>query len=179
MNRIFIATSMDGYIADKNGNIHWLLSIANPDNDDMGYNEFMAIVDGIVMGRVTYETVLGFGIEWPYTKPVFVLSNTLKEIPEQLKEKVEIINGTVNKIIDNLTERGYNSLYIDGGKTIQYFLEADKIDEMIITIIPLLLGGGIPLFAVMSQSLQFECTHTKMFLDSIVQNRFVRKRIVE
>lgn len=177
MNRVFIATSMDGYIADKNGAIDWLLSINNPDNDDMGYKEFMATIDGIVMGRVTYETVLNFDMAWPYPKPVFVLSNTLKEIPEELKGKVEIISGTVDDIITQLSKRGYNNLYIDGGKTIQFFLEADKIDDMIITTIPLLLGGGIPLFSVMHQSLQFKCIQSKLFLDSIVQNHFIRKRV--
>jgi dihydrofolate reductase len=83
-NLVFIAKSLDGYIADKDGGIDWLHSIPNPDQIDMGYNKFIDRIDAIVMGRKTYETVCGFDIPWPYTKPVFVVSNTLKEVPEKL-----------------------------------------------------------------------------------------------
>ena len=76
-NSVFIATSLDGYIADKNGKIDCLNSIPNPDNNDMGYVEFNKGIDALVMGRTTFETVLGFDVDWPYSKPVFVLSNKL------------------------------------------------------------------------------------------------------
>ena len=90
-NSVFIATSLDGYIADKNGGIDWLHSIPNPENDDMGYVEFNNEIDALVMGRTTFETVLGFDVEWPYDKPVFVLSNKLKEIPESHKGKAFLV----------------------------------------------------------------------------------------
>ncbi len=73
-NRLFIATSIDGYIADKDGGLDWLNSIPNPDNIDMGYGEFTSQIDALVMGRITFETVCGFDIDWPYQKPVFVLT---------------------------------------------------------------------------------------------------------
>ena len=71
-NRIFIATSLDGYIADSNGGIDWLHEIPNPEQLDMGFADFMAETDALVMGRKTFETVCGFDVEWPYSKPVFV-----------------------------------------------------------------------------------------------------------
>jgi len=77
-NSVFIATSLDGYIADRNGKIDWLNTIPNPDNNDMGYTEFTKGIDALLMGRKTFETVLGFDGDWPYNKPVFVLSNKLK-----------------------------------------------------------------------------------------------------
>ena len=94
-NSVFIATSLDGYIADKNDGIDWLNSVPNPDNDDMGYLEFSNRIDALVMGRKTFETVLGFDVDWPYDKPVFVLSNKLKEIPESHKDKAYLVRGTL------------------------------------------------------------------------------------
>ncbi|MEP5339664.1 MAG: dihydrofolate reductase family protein [Algibacter sp.] len=174
-NKVFIATSLDGYIADKNGGIDWLHSIANPDNIDMGYSEFISQIDALVMGRKTFETVCGFDIDWPYQKPVFVLSNSLTRVPDKYKDKVVLIKGTLTGILDQIHEKGYYSLYIDGGKTIQSFLKEDLIDEMTITIIPYLLGRGIPLFAELPNRLDFECVNSKVYLDKIVQNYFARK----
>ena len=88
-NTVYIATSLDGYIADRDGKLDWLESIPNPDGNDFGYSDFMENIDALVMGRNTYEVVLGFDIPWPYTKPVFVLSNFLESIPDELQEKVQ------------------------------------------------------------------------------------------
>lgn len=175
-NKVFIATSIDGYIADIHGNIEWLDSIPNPDGIDMGYYSFFDGIDAILMGRSSFEKVLSFGIEWPYTKPVFVLSKTLRSLPTELHSKVEILEGEIDHILEKVHQLGYHNLYIDGGKTIQNFLKVDKIDEMIITIIPQLLGGGISLFGEMDNSLSFECVETKHFLGKIAQNHYIRKR---
>lgn len=176
MNKVFIATSIDGFIADKKGNIDWLQSVPNPDNNDMGYGEFMSKVDAIIMGRNTFEIVCSFGIDWPYDKPVYVLSNSLKSVPDQLNEKVVLVNGALTDILDNIRAEGHEHLYIDGGKTIQSFLTEDLIDEMIITIIPRLLGEGIPLFTNNKHTLGFKGVSTKIYLNQIIQNRFVRSR---
>lgn len=173
-NKVFIATSIDGFIADKKGNIDWLHEIPNPDNIDMGYHEFTSTVDAIVMGRTTYETVLGFGIDWPYQKPVFVLSNTLSDVPENLKEKVFLVKGTLKEILEQIHKKGCYALYIDGGKVIQSFLKEDLIDEMIITKIPVLLGEGISLFSSLPNRLHFECVKTTIYLNKVVQNHFKR-----
>ena len=175
-NKVFIATSLDGYIADKNGGIDWLHSIPNPDHIDMGYGEFMSQIDALVLGRTTFETVCGFDMEWPYKVPVFVLSNRLTEIPEGYEDKAELVKGSLKEILHKVHDKGHHSLYVDGGRTIQSFLKEDLIDEMTITIIPYLLGGGIPLFSKLSDSLEFECIDSKIYLDQVVQNRFVRRR---
>jgi dihydrofolate reductase len=175
-NSVFIATSLDGYIADKNGGIDWLHSIPNPDNNDMGYVEFTNGIDALVMGRTTFETVIGFDVPWPYNKPVFVLSNKLKEIPESHKDKAFLVNGTLTKILEQIHGEGYVKLYIDGGTTIRSFLKEDLIDEMVITTIPILLGGGSSLFGDLPNELKFELNGTKTFLNQISQRHYKRKR---
>lgn len=175
-NKVFIATSLDGKIADKNGKIDWLHSLPNPNQDDMGYSQFFEQIDALVMGRTTFETVCGFDIDWPYNKPVFVLSNRLTKLPEEYTGKAEIVNGALQDVLAKIHKKGHHNLYIDGGKTIQNFLKEDLIDEMIITIIPYLLGGGASLFATLQEPLTFKCVQSKMYLDKVVQNHFVRER---
>lgn len=175
-NRVFIATSLDGFIEDSTGKLDFLDTFPEINQIDSGYGAFMAEVDALVMGRTTFETVCGFDMDWPYQKPVFVLSHTLTELPEKAKGKAELVSGNLAEILETIHGKGYSKLYIDGGKTIQSFLKEDLIDEMIITVIPVLLGSGIPLFGPFQNPLIFECKETKLFLDKIVQNRFVRQK---
>jgi len=175
-NSVFIATSLDGYIADKNGGIEWLDSIPIPENEDMGYVEFTKDIDALVMGRTTFETVLGFDVDWPYKKPVFVLSHSLKEIPESHKDKAQLIQGALAEILEQIHKKGYHQLYIDGGITIQSFLKEDLIDEMIITIFPVLLGGGAPLFSKLPKALEFDLVESKVYFNKLIQQHFRRHR---
>lgn len=96
-NYVYIATNLDGYIATTDGGIDWLSAVPNPDNDDYGYAEFISGI-AIVMDRKTFEKVLTFDA-WPYTKPVFVLSNSLKEIPEIVSNKVELLSGEPSALV--------------------------------------------------------------------------------
>ena len=175
-NSVFIATSLDGFIADKDGGLEWLDTIPEINTIDTGYNAFTSQIDALVMGRVTFDTNCGFDIKWPYNKPVFVLSNSLKEIPTKYQGKAYLVKGTLEEVLEQIHQKGYYQLYIDGGKTIQGFLREDLIDEMIITTIPVLLGGGFPLFSDLSKRLKFECVETKLFLDKIVQSHFKRTK---
>lgn len=113
-NIVFIAKSIDGYIADKNGGLDWLHSISNPEGNDMGYAQFIDDIDAVVMGRATFDTVCSFNISWPYKVPVFVLSQTLKTIKEEYKDKIELMHGSYINIIKKINQKGYNKLYIDG-----------------------------------------------------------------
>lgn len=174
-NLVYIATSIDGYIAREDGSIDWLMDIPNPSDSDYGYSDFIKRVDGIIMGRKTFQKAIGFN-EWPYLKPVFVLTNTLKQIPKNLLGKVEIVTGELTAIIDKLKLRGFHDLYIDGGKTIQSFLQIDMIDELIITRIPLVLGSGIPLFSKNRKELKFEHVKTDVYNNILVKNHYVRSR---
>lgn len=175
-NHIFIATSLDGYIADKEGSIDYLHSIPNPTGDDMGYSKFMANIDAIIMGRTTFQTICSFDIEWPYHVPVFVLSNTLTEIPEAYKGKAYLAKGPLNEVLQGINEQGFYTLYIDGGATVQSFLQEDLIDEMTITTIPVLLGGGTSLFSKLSNTLKYKCIETVLLLDTAPQSKFIRVR---
>ncbi|WP_260261049.1 dihydrofolate reductase family protein [Vibrio intestinalis] len=175
-NIVFIATSLDGYIADKQGGLDWLHSVPNPENLDLGFVPLMERIDSLIMGRNTFETVIGFGVDWPYTKPVFVLSNTLTEVPAELADKVTIVSGELNDVVHSLNKRGYQELYIDGGVTIQNFLQQDLIDELIITTIPVLLGGGAPLFGDLASPLNFTLSESKTLLNAVVQSHYVRQK---
>ncbi|WP_076589194.1 dihydrofolate reductase family protein [Vibrio ostreicida] len=175
-NIVFIATSLDGYIADKQGKLDWLHSVPNPDNIDTGFRALMARIDGLVMGRKTLDTVLSFDGDWPYTKPVFVLSNTMTKVPQGYEEKVFLAKGDLKDIFAELNAKGLNDLYIDGGVTIQHCLKEDLIDEMVITRFPIVLGGGAPLFGELKQPLNFKMTKNERVLENLVQTTYVREK---
>jgi len=175
-NIVYIATSIDGYIADKNGNIDWLYIVENPDKDDLGWSEFIKNIDAIVMGKNTFEKILSFNMGWHYQKPVFILSNSMKVIPEGLADKIEIISGTPQEVTELLHNKGFNNIYVDGGATVQQFLKEDLIEELIITKIPILLGGGVPLFTELDNQMVFELVETKIMINHLVQIKYKRKR---
>ena len=172
-NIIYIATSLDGFIARKDGNIDWLLEIPNPDNSDYGFSSFIDSIDGIIMGRNTFEAVVSFN-QWPYTKPVFILSNKLKKVPDAYKEKAKIVKGDIGDIIESLRKDGIERIYVDGGKTIQSFLQRDLIDELIITRVPILLGSGIPLFAEMDFETKLKLVDSEILGDNLVKSTYTR-----
>jgi dihydrofolate reductase len=122
-NIVYIATSLDGYISDKDDGLDWLDSIPNPDNIDMGYGDLMNRIDAMVMGRKTFEVVCGFDVPWPYSKPVFVLSNSLSSLPEGFEGKAELVSGSIAEVLAAIHEKGHQDLYIDGGTTIQSLLK--------------------------------------------------------
>lgn len=174
-NRVYIATSLDGFISDRNGGLAWLDSVENPEGDDMGYGNFMANTDALLMGRTTFETVCGFDVEWPYTKPVYVLSNSLTKVPAEYEGKVWLVKGKLPEVLQYIHERGHLSLYIDGGQTITNFLAQGLIDEMILTVFPVLLGGGHPLFGDLPVAQDFELVNSKVCLGKLVQSHYRRK----
>ena len=173
-NIVYIATSLDGFIARENGDLDWLMEIPNPDNNDYGFSLFMERIDGIVMGRKTLETVVSFN-DWPYTKPVFVLSDSLRKAPNGYEDKVEIVNGDLAGIVESLNEKGFETLYIDGGKTIQSFLKQDLIDELIITKVSVILGSGISLFDKMESQIKLDLINTEILSKDLVKCTYVRK----
>lgn len=175
-NKVFIARSLDGFIAGKNGEIDWLDMVPNPDGLDLGYYKFMEGIDALIMGRTSFETVCSFDIEWPYNVPVFVLSKTMNSIPEKFNGKAELVNGSIQEVLETIHKKGYGRLYIDGGVTIQSFLKEDLIDDLIITTIPIVLGGGIPLFGELPNSLEFEHVESHVLLNQLVQDHYKRKR---
>ena len=166
---VYIATSLDGFIARKNGGIDWLKG--GEDGEDYGYAEFMFTVDVIVMGRNTYEKVLTFG-GWPYQKKVIVLTSRGLLVPAGLKEKVEVLHLSPGELIGELRSRDIRQIYLDGGVTIQRFLQAGLVDEMTITTIPILIGGGLPLFGTLDKDVEVELLKSQSFNNGFVQNKY-------
>ncbi len=174
-NIVYIATSLDGYIADEHGGVEWLQMVPNPQKDDLGFSDFMSEVDAILMGRKTYETVLSMNTPWPYNKPLFVYSSTITTVPKELQDKVFIIEGAPKTVIETLNKKGYQRIYVDGGKSVQSFLQEELIDELIISTIPVLLGRGVPLFGDLPHPQEFQLISSKIVLNEIVVSRYQRK----
>lgn len=166
---VFIATSLDGFIARANGDIDWLPSGGG---EEHGYEAFIASVDALVIGRKTYETVLAFAT-WPYgQKPVFVLSTgTLAPAPPGAV--VEQMSGDPAEIVSRLSARGVRHIYVDGGITIQRFLQAGLIQRLIITRIPVLIGAGIPLFGAVLRDIVLSHVATRPYESGLVQSEYL------
>lgn len=170
----YIGTSLDGFIARSDGDIGWLTKFADKDAVD-AYTEFMAAIDVIVIGRGTFETVLDFPA-WPYEKPVFVLSKTIKEPPAQLKQKATTVSMDPADVMSLLSEKGFEAAYIDGGKVIQSFLAADLLDTLTIATVPVLIGRGIPLFGFLDTDIAFEHLRTNTYSNGLVRSYYRRSR---
>ena len=165
---VFIGTSVDGFIARANGELDFL---PEGGGEDHGYDEFMASVDALVIGRKTFETVLSFD-EWPYgEKPVFVLSTRpLASVPAGAV--VEQLSGEPAEIVRQLEERGVQHVYVDGGITIQRFLQAGLIQRLIITRVPVIIGAGIPLFGAVDHDIALRHVATREYASGLVQSEY-------
>jgi dihydrofolate reductase len=171
---VYIGSSLDGYIARKDGSFDWLVPFGDEDAVE-AYKEFIAGIDLLIIGRGTYETVLGFPA-WPYDLPVVVLSRTLETSPPGIKENVSISGLEPKQLLRKLDEEGIRSVYVDGGKVIQSFLAEDLIDELIIAHVPVLIGDGIPLFGRIDRDLKFEHKRTASFPNGLVRSYYKRIR---
>jgi len=171
---VFIATSLDGYIARPDGDLHWL-DAANetvPSGEDCGYRAFMDTVDTLVMGRNTYEKVLSFGA-WPYGEtPVIVLSSKPLHLPEDVPETVTHSSEAPQALCARLSAAGVDHVYVDGGNTIQRFLDAGLVDELTVTVIPVLLGAGIPLFGQVRKDVKLDCLRVTQYEFGFVQLQY-------
>lgn len=164
---VFVGASVDGFIARLNGDLDWLPEESEPH----GYDELMASVDAMVMGRHTYETVLSFGV-WPYgEKPVFVLStNPLQPAPDGAV--VERMSGDPADLVVKLSSRGLGHIYVDGGITVQGFLRAGLIQRLIVTRIPVLIGSGIALFGATLHDIRLRHVATRTYPSGLVQTEY-------
>jgi dihydrofolate reductase len=170
---VYIATSLDGFIARPDGDIEWLTRPTEPPSDsDYGYQAFIDSVDVIVIGRNTFETMLTFD-SWPYTtKKVVVLSRSLTQLPAHLPDSVLLRSVTPTELLAELAAAGAQHAYIDGGQIIQAFLNAGLINELILTRIPILIGTGIPLFGQVDRDIHLSHIATQAFINGFVQSRY-------
>ena len=170
----FIATSLDGFIARADGSLDWLDDAQSliPEGEDCGYLEFMASIDGLVMGRHTFERVLTFD-PWPYENmPVYVLSHAPLTIPVAVAASVHSFQGTVEALVAKLGKAGFRHLYVDGGQTIQGFLRAGVLDDITITVIPVLLGTGRPLFGPLPHDVEMTLLRSRAYEFGFVQSTY-------
>ena len=169
---VFIATSLDGFIARPDGSLDWLMAIAAA-GEDHGFDAMMASVDGLVMGRGTFEQVLTFG-EWPYAKPVVVLSRSMSEsdIPDELSGKVTLSALAPRDLMASLDSDGWKRAYVDGGKVIQSFLADGLIADMIVTRAPVLIGEGLPLFGAIPKDIPLRHIETRSFASGLISSRY-------
>lgn len=169
---VFIATSLDGFISRENGDLDWL-DDANknvPEGEDCGYADFISSINCLVMGRNTFEKVLTFE-HWPYDGlRVVVLTSNALDVPEHLIGKVEILNLPPLEIAARFTNDGVERAYVDGGETIRRFLDADLIDDLTITVVPVVLGKGRPLFQGLDHSVKLSFESVKSYDFGFVQS---------
>lgn len=168
---LYIAISLDGYIARENSDISWL-SVVEKTGEDYGYSEFIEGIDTVIMGRKTYEKVMSFGIEFPHSdKKCYVLSRT--KTGED--ENVEYYSDTLEKLITNLKNTEGKDIFIDGGaEVVNEFLKNSMIDELVISIIPIFLGSGIRLFKDGRPEQILKLIDTKSFSTGLVQLTYER-----
>src|SRR5712664_1564026 len=169
MASVFIGTSVDGFIARANDDPDFL----PPGGGELhGYNEFIASVDAIVIGRKTFEKVLTFG-DWPYgDKRVVVLSSHPVDLSVVRGGVVEQMAGQPAEIVAQLAARGVHHLYVDGGVTIQRFLRAGAIQRLIITRVPVLIGEGVPLFGALPRDIRLRHVATRQYPSGLVQSEY-------
>jgi dihydrofolate reductase len=168
VSSVFVGTSLDGFIARADGALDFLDAGGD---EPHGFEEFYASVDALVMGRKTYEMVLSFGV-WHYgVKPVFVLSSG--ELPPPPPGAVvERLSGEPSDILDDLSSRGIDNVYVDGGITVQSFLRAGLIQRLIVTRVPVLIGSGIPLFGALDEDISLEHIQTRHYPSGLVQSEY-------
>ncbi|RDS81409.1 dihydrofolate reductase family protein [Dyella psychrodurans] len=165
---VFVGVSVDGFMARLDGALDFL---PPGGGEPHGYDDFMATVDALVIGRNTYEVVLGFEA-WPYAdKPVFVLSTHALPSPPA-GAVLEHLSGTPKEIAFLLAARGFRHVYVDGGITIQGFLREGLIQRLVITRVPVLIGTGIPLFGATLQDIALKHVATRSYASGLVQSQY-------
>lgn len=178
---VYIATSVDGYIASADGAVDWLHTAGNlqadlGENADMGFRDFIRNIDCMIMGRKCMEVISNMNLtpeQWPYGDiRIVVLSNTLQQPPENLRDKVEMFSGEIPDVISKLEKAGFKHAYIDGGSTITSFINLQLINDITITNAPILLGEGIPLFGKIGSRVKLEKAESTAFLNDFIQIKY-------
>ncbi len=165
----FIAVSVDGFIARPDGGLDWLERVARP-GEDYGYARFAASVDTVVVGRGTYDAVLGFP-EWPWPgKRVVVLTHR----PATPRAGETFCADAPAALAARLAAGGSEHVYVDGGNVLRQFLAADLLDELTLSVVPVLLGRGIPLFGADVPERPLALEGAQPFPSGLVQLRYRR-----
>ena len=169
---VFIATTLDGFIARNDHRLDWLEK-QTTEGEEYGYAAFMDSMDGGIMGRLTFEKVLTFPA-WPYEKPVIVMSRTLDEsaIPDYLQQRVQVTRLEPAALMALLSESGWQRAYVDGGQIIQAFIREGLIEDLAITLVPILIGQGIPLFGEIADDIDMQLISSTAFPSGLIHHRY-------
>lgn len=169
---LYIAMSLDGFIAGENDDISWL-SIVEQEGEDYGYFEFIKTVDTVIMGRKTYDKVLSFGIEFPHKdRKCYVLSKS----KSGSDDNVEYWNDNVNNLLSHIRQNEGLNIFCDGGSEVVFeLMKHHLIDEYVVSIIPIMLGKGIPLFKAGRETEHLTLTKCLSFPKGLVQLWYQRK----
>ena len=167
----YVAASVDGYIASPDGGIDWLSAVEVP-GEDYGYAEFYRSVDALLLGRHTYEQILSFS-EWPYPdKPCWVLSS--KPLPAS-QAGITVTADTPDEVLTELKAQGLKRIWLVGGGLLAGAFRAEGlITEYIISIIPIVLGAGIPLFGGVGPEERLKLVESTSYSSGLVQQRYLR-----
>lgn len=170
---LFIAMSLDGYIAKPDGDISFL-SLVEKEGEDYGYAKFIETVDTVILGRKTYDKILSMGFDLPYgDRNIIVLTRN----PHPVTGKITFYSGSLSELISNLKSQAGLNIYCDGGaETVHQLLQMDLIDETIVSIIPVLLGDGISLFGKGPQQKNLQLVSTESFRKGLVQLHYIHVR---
>jgi len=171
---VFVGISLDGFIARPNGDLDWLTGDGDGDSAEYGYNEFIADIDAIVMGRKTFEKALTFD-KWYYGKKrVVVLTNHAIDlsVAHARGGVVAVMAGSPTEIVSKLATSGARRLYVDGGITIQEFMRVGLIQRLIISRLPVLIGDGIPLFGSLPRDIRLSHIETRTYPGGMVQSEY-------
>lgn len=165
---LYIATSLDGFIARPNGSLDWLTSFPQPENGDYGYNDLLNSIGTIIMGRKTYDEILAFGIDWPYTGyNTYVVTKN-----KSYKTKTPgtfTLNENLTTFVKNIKLKSEKDIWlVGGGELITAFINERLLDKMIISKVPVLLGDGIPLFAGKPEETKLKLINAQAFNTGLV-----------
>jgi dihydrofolate reductase len=169
---LYIAVSLDGYIAQPNDDLGFL-SIVEQEGEDYGYNDFIETIDAVIVGRKTYEKVISMGIDFPHAdKDAYIITRT----PRPQKGNVKFYTGQLKALVEKLKTEAGKNIFCDGGaEIVNELLKDDLIDEFIISIIPILLGNGTKLFKDGRPETKLELTSIKSFEKGLAQLHYQRK----
>ncbi len=174
----FIATSLDGFIATEDGNVDWLHTAGNgvEDGGDLGFADFMASVDCLLMGRKTVDVIAAMNLtpeQWPYgSTPIWVMSNTLQQSPANLPHKVNISNNSLNDTLAMLEQAGHKHIYVDGGSLITQLIAMNRLSTLNITVVPIILGKGIRLFGELAQPHPLKNAKATVYKNDFIQYHY-------
>ncbi|HMQ06041.1 MAG TPA: dihydrofolate reductase family protein [Saprospiraceae bacterium] len=173
---LYIATSLDGFIARPDGRIDWLTSVPDPRTGDYGYAALLESIGTVIMGRKTYEEIIGFDVDWPYIGlDTYILTNNYEL--KILYPDIQILTGSVKEFITALKELAKKDIWlVGGGQVVTQFLNDEILDKMIITIIPKIIGEGIPLFAKTPKESKWKLIETKSFDTGVVNLTYEKTR---